>query len=312
MRDVDKSQYLSAVQATFLQMDSNRRLPGDEEFARELNVKDIYSFRNRNFLLRKLENYDRKEQVNIDDYTIEHIMPQNTDLSEEWQTDLGPEWRIVQGKYLHTIGNLTLTGYNPELSDRPFREKRDMTGGFKDSPIRLNRSLATLDLWNEEEIQRRAAQIAGLAVRIWPMPQLTSEILEQQALLDKKKAESPYTLENFIANIPAGTKDLLMTFRRRVLNLDSSVKEEFLKLYIAYKTTTNFVDVVPQQGELKLHLNMPFDEIDDSIGLARDVSQIGHWGNGEIEVTLRTLDQLEDVLYLVLQAFDYQREDTII
>ncbi|MEH2363826.1 HNH endonuclease family protein [Nostoc sp.] len=105
---------------------SYKRFPGDEEFRRELVVKDIYNFRGCNYLLRKLENYERKELVNVPKYTIEHIMPQNPNLSLEWQADLGEQWKEIRAKYLHTIGNLTLTGYNPELSDRSFIEKRDI------------------------------------------------------------------------------------------------------------------------------------------------------------------------------------------
>ena len=81
---------------------------------------------------------------------------------------LGERWEDVQAKYLHTIGNLTLTGYNPELSDRSFGEKRDMEGGFRDSPIRLNRSLSGLESWTEEAIVRRAEELASQAVRLWP------------------------------------------------------------------------------------------------------------------------------------------------
>jgi hypothetical protein len=102
-------------------------------------------------LLRSLENHDRKEAVSVDDYTVEHIMPQNPNLSAAWQSELGPHWQEVQAKYLHTIGNLTLTGYNSELSDLPFEQKRTMPGGFADSPIRLNRSLAALQHWSEKE-----------------------------------------------------------------------------------------------------------------------------------------------------------------
>ena len=70
-----------------------------------------------------MENHGRKERVIVDEYTIEHIMPQNENLSEAWKAELGPDWEQVHTTYLHTLGNLTLTGYNPELSDRPFAEK---------------------------------------------------------------------------------------------------------------------------------------------------------------------------------------------
>jgi uncharacterized protein with ParB-like and HNH nuclease domain len=169
-RGVDKTHYLESVQAEFLLRSSQTRFPRDEEFEQEFVVKDSYNFRNRNYLLAKLENHGRKEQVDVEGYTIEHVMPQNPDLPSEWQTELGPPWRDIQGKWLHTIGNLTLTGYNTEYSDRPFKEKRDMKNGFRDSPIRLNRSLAHLEHWNEVEIQNRARELAKLATQIWPIP----------------------------------------------------------------------------------------------------------------------------------------------
>ena len=105
---------------------SYRRFPSDEEFHRDLQTRDLYNFRSRSYWLRRFENHGRKERVPVDEYTIEHIMPQNEALPAAWQTELGPEWQRVQETWLHTLGNLTLTGYNSEYSDRPFAEKRDM------------------------------------------------------------------------------------------------------------------------------------------------------------------------------------------
>lgn len=62
---------------------------------------------------------------------MEHILPQNENLSAAWQDSLGEDWRNIQETWLHTLGNLTLTGYNAECSDKSFVEKRDMKGGFK-------------------------------------------------------------------------------------------------------------------------------------------------------------------------------------
>jgi uncharacterized protein with ParB-like and HNH nuclease domain len=165
-RNLDKARYVDGIKATFLKLDSYRRFPDDDEFVLELVQKDVYNFRNRSYLLRKLENFERKEPVNLSDYTIEHIMPQNPSLSVGWQQMLGSKWKEVQTKYLHTIGNLTLTGYNPELSDRPFQVKRDMEGGFSDSPIRLNRSLRNLDTWDERAIEARAWELAEQAKKV--------------------------------------------------------------------------------------------------------------------------------------------------
>jgi uncharacterized protein with ParB-like and HNH nuclease domain len=165
-RALKKDRYLESIQAFFLLLPSYRRFPKDEEFKRELKLKDLYNFRSRSYWLRRLENHGRKERVPVDQYSIEHILPQNSNLSEQWQADLGTEWQRVQETWLHTLGNLTLTGYNSEYSDRPFAEKRDMAGGFAQSPLLLNQGLGTLPGWNEETICIRAAKLADKALTV--------------------------------------------------------------------------------------------------------------------------------------------------
>ena len=152
-RALQKDRYLESVQAHLLTLPSYRRFPGDEEFKREFVVRDLYNFPRRSYWLRRLENDGRKERVPVDEYTIEHILPQNENLSAKWRDELGPEWQRVQETWLHTLGNLTLTGYNAEYSDRPFSEKRDMKGGFRESPLKLNEGLSSLDKWDEAAIK---------------------------------------------------------------------------------------------------------------------------------------------------------------
>ncbi|MDE3089951.1 MAG: DUF262 domain-containing protein, partial [Chloroflexota bacterium] len=90
----DKKRYLESVQATFLTKDSYRRFPDDEEFKQDLMVKDVYHFRNRKYLLEKLENQSHpKEPIDADEYTTEHILPQNPELPTLWQKELGPNWK---------------------------------------------------------------------------------------------------------------------------------------------------------------------------------------------------------------------------
>ena len=78
--------------------------------------------------------------------------------------------------------------------------------------------------------------------------------------------------------------NVFQAFRAEVLALDPAVTEEFLKLYVAYKAETNFVDVVPQAKRLRLSLNIKFPEINDPKGICKDVSSLGRWGNGDVEV----------------------------
>ena len=170
-KNIEKGRYLESVKAHLLSLDSSRRFPDDEEFSRDLREKEIYPRkRTLKYLLNHLENHNRKERVEVGEYTIEHIMPQTKNLSREWKTALGPEWEAVQQQWLHTLGNLTLTGYNSEYGNKSFSEKRDMEGGYSKSPLRLNEGIGELEEWNVEEIQRRAERLARLATEIWKAP----------------------------------------------------------------------------------------------------------------------------------------------
>ena len=101
-------------------------------------------------------------------------------------------------------------------------------------------------------------------------------------------------------------REVFEAFRMQVLALDPCVTEEFLKLYVAYKAETNFVDVVPQAKRLRLSLNMTFPEVTDPRGICKDVTGLGRWGNGDVEVGLATIDELPYVMGLVRQALECQ------
>ena len=304
-KEINKTKYLESFKAVLITKDNYRRFPTNEEFLNQFVIKDMYNFRNRNYLLRKLENYNRKEIVNVDSYTIEHIMPQNPNLPEEWKVDLGTNWKEVQEMYLHTIGNLTLTGYNSEMSDNPFKEKRDQEGGFRDSPIRLNRSLAALEKWNEEEIKKRAEEIAKLAFEVWTYPSVEKTILDEYKLEKETSTKNIYSIDNYqYLEQDAPMRPLFEELRKRILNIDSSVREEPQKLYIAYKSITNFVDLIPQRKALRLSLNIPFEKINDPEKKCRNVYGLGRWGNGDTEVKLDSQEELDYTLDLIKQAFD--------
>ncbi|QSO48350.1 DUF262 and DUF1524 domain-containing protein [Alicyclobacillus mengziensis] len=307
-KEIDKDNYLESVNATFLLKDAYKRLPSDEEFTRELIVKDVYNFRNRNYLLRKLENFNRKEIVDIEAYTIEHIMPQNENLPFEWRKDLGDDWEEVHKTYLHTLGNLTLTRYNSEMSDRPFKEKRDIEGGFGDSPLWLNKELRKLDSWKQTTIEDRARLLAERALQVWVYPQISEDVLSKYKSKGSDGDAVTYTLADH-PELQGGMLTLFEELSKRICNLDSSVRMEFKKLYIAFKTTTNFVDIVPQKSKLRLSLNMAFNEVQDPKGLCRDVSNVGRWGNGDVEVNVSSIDDINDVMFLINQSFEKHRDE---
>jgi uncharacterized protein with ParB-like and HNH nuclease domain/predicted transport protein len=303
-----KDRYLESIQAHFLTLPSYRRFPADEEFRRDLHTRDLYNFRSRSYWLRRLENHGRKERVVVDEYSIEHILPQNPDLSAAWRQALGLDWQRVQEQWLHTLGNLTLTGYNAEYSDHPFPEKRDMAGGFKHSPLKVNAGLGQLDAWNEATIQERAGWLADQALAVWAPP-----VLDAATLVAYQPRRAPQTGGLTIDDHPylsiPGLHEVFEVFRKEVLSLDPCVTEEFMRLYVAYKAETNFVDVVPQARRLRLSVNMPFAEINDPKGLCRDVTGLGHWGNGDVEIDLKTVEDLPYVMGVVRQSYERQMGD---
>lgn len=304
-RSVNKERYLESVKATFALLTSYRRFPDDEEFKRELQVRNLYTNRLRSYWPRRMENFDRKERVPVEEYTIEHIMPQNKDLSAKWREALGAEWQRIQEQWLHTLGNLTLTGYNSEYSDRPFEEKRDMAGGFRESPLRLNAGLGAETVWNEDAIKRRATKLSDMASKVWAYPDLEPDLLERyrpQVL----PTNTGYSLEDYQYLQNPETRELFEMLRREVLTLDSVVSEEILKLYIAFKAETNFVDVVPQAKRLRLSLNMKYHDLIDPREMCRDITNVGRWGNGDVEVFFSNPEELPYIMGLIRQAFEVQ------
>lgn len=299
-----KDRYLESIQAHFLLMPSYRRFPNDDEFDRDIQTRDLYNFRSRSYWLRRLENDRRKEPVPVDEYTIEHILPQNEQLKPEWKAALGPEWKRIQETWLHSLGNLTLTGYNSEYSDRPFIEKRDIEGGFGNSPLRVNEGLGQTSNWNEDEIKKRAARLAKLAVKVWTGPVLDPAVLA--AYQAKQSPDQKFSINDHPNLLTPTIRPVFEAFRKAVLALDPCVTEDFLKLYVAYKAETNFVDVVPQSRRLRLSLNMHFSDVSDPKGLCKDISGVGRWGNGDVEVGLSTLDELPYVIGLVRQSLELQ------
>ncbi|NVK58093.1 MAG: DUF262 domain-containing protein [Alteromonadaceae bacterium] len=304
-RSIDKESYLSSVRSYFYGMKSYRRFPRDEEFIQELKTRDLYNFPRRSYWLRRFENHGRKERVHVDDYTIEHILPQDPNLSAEWRRELGHDAEQVQERWLHTLGNLTLTGYNSEYSNRPFREKRDMRDGFKHSPLRVNEGLSATETWDETAIQARAARLAKKATQVWVAPALTDE--ELAALNAPRDVPTTgYTISDHQHLAGGHSRQLFDAFEQRVLALDPCVTREFLKLYVAFKAETNFADVVPQAKGLRISLNIDPHEINDPRGLVEDVTGIGRWGNGNSEVRLNQSEDLAYVVGLARQALERQ------
>nr|WP_154405625.1 DUF262 domain-containing protein [Helicobacter pylori] len=301
-KHIQKDEYFKSLKAHFGYLTEKQRFPNNDEFKDLFITIDFYNFKKREYFFERLENFDRGERVYTHEYTTEHIMPQT--LTEEWERDLGENFQEIHDKYLHTIGNLTLTGYNPEYSNKSFQEKQGMEKGFKDSPLRLNQSLRDLESFGEEEIKKRANDLADLALKIWTYPNLDAETLEKYKPKKDKKEKKVYDLSSY--NFGSHSRELFDILRKEIKALDERITENFNQDYISYKFDKNFVDIVVQTKDLKLYLNMKFNELQDEKNLARDMTNKGHLGNGDIEVKLETKENIPYCLGLIKQALEKQ------
>lgn len=294
-KKIDKKQYLKSVEEHFGSLTGNQKFPNNDEFKDCFITIDFYKFKKNKYFFERLENFNRKERVYTHEYTTEHIMPQK--LTEELKKDLGQDHERIHTQYLHTIGNLTLTGYNSEYSNKSFQEK-----SFKDSPLRLNQGLRNLESFGEEEIKKRANDLADLALKIWTYPKLDAETLEKYK---PKKEKEVYDLSFY--KFGSHSRELFDILSKGIKALDKRIIENFNQDYISYKFSKNFVDIVPlKNGGLKLYLNMKFNELQDEKNLARDMTNKGHLGNGDIEVKLEEKENIPYCLGLIKQALEKQ------
>ncbi|MGN8503449.1 GmrSD restriction endonuclease domain-containing protein [Helicobacter pylori] len=308
-KHIQKDEYFKSLKAHFGYLTEKQRFPNNDEFRDLFITIDFYHFKKIKYFLERLENFDTKEPVDTQKCNIEHIMPQT--LTFEWQRDLGENFQAIHDKYLHTIGNLTLTGYNKEYSNKSFQEKRDMEKGFKQSPLKLNQSLKDLESFDEKEIEKRANKLADWALKIWTYPKLDAETLEKYKQKGKREKKA-YDLSSY--KFSSNSRELFDILSKEIKALDERITEKFMKHYITYKHDTIFASIAPLKSELNLNLKMDFSELQDEIKeklKIRDVSNIGHLGIVSkkvkvVEVKLETKENIPYCLGLIKQALEKQ------
>ncbi|MBD2731556.1 HNH endonuclease [Nostoc sp. FACHB-892] len=166
VQKVNPSDVVDGLQQVLKGYDKSKVWPDDDALRDGIITKGVYttSLSDRaKLLLESLESSLTKEKVKSESLTVEHIMPQT--LNKEWKTMLGVNHASVQKKWLHTLGNLTLTGYNSEMGNKPFSQK---LAYFNTSNLSLNHYFRPINIWNEEAIKKRAEDLADIAIKVWP------------------------------------------------------------------------------------------------------------------------------------------------
>lgn len=304
---IDKEQYLDSFIAEIVLLDTYKKFPTNIDVIEALKTKDIYNSRKhiRNHIISSLENYNNKEIVDIEKCTIEHILPQNPNLSDEWINDLGENYKEIQEKYLHTIGNLTLTMYNPELSDNSFEEKKTMKGGFIESKLSLNKSLSTLDKWTEEEIIKRIQDLSEEITEIYPYPEITDEV---QKIIDSKTVDNEvYTIGDFeYLQEKTNNRKLYDIISTNIMNFDENITINITKLYISFRRKNKiFVEITPLKSKLRITLTIPVDQLEDPKNKCEDLSGKGKWENGNTRTYIKKEEDIFYLMNLIRQSYMY-------
>lgn len=207
--------------------------PTDDEVAGDFISRQVYKMppKQRMFILERMENRDNNERHDVvkelteKNITIEHIMPQT--LSDKWKKALGDEWERIHRQYLHTMANLTLTGYNSQYSNLSFLEKRDMEKGFKDSAYRLNNYVKNCEQWTETELKQRQQDLLRVFMTLWPMPTTDFEELKEEAesaSLDEEEFE--FTGKKLQAYILHGVRYTVNTWKDMLIQVCGQIYRE--------------------------------------------------------------------------------------
>lgn len=167
----NKKNYYDSIVQFFMQLNTKDAIPSDTVFKDALLNTDLYNKKNVcKYVLKSIENAaedgkESKEVVDISTLSIEHIMPQT--LTEEWKKDLGKDYQRVHEKYLHNLGNLSLTGYNSELGQKSFAEKKEKIKNKNSHIVVLNKDVLDKNVWNEFAINKRADRLSNILLNIF-------------------------------------------------------------------------------------------------------------------------------------------------
>ena len=284
------------------------RFPDNIEFQQALTDRDVYGKRVCFQLLDRLENADSKEPTDTSNYSIEHIMPQNERLPAEWRDMLGADWANIHWQWLHRLGNLTLTGYNSMYSDRPFAEKKTISGGFEESSVRLNKYVREQAQWTPTQMKARGEMLARKALSIWSRLEVDPALVQAAEIEDMRRRAEGQNIGK--VRMTTVARELFEQLRAMVLEIDNEIIELAESHCVSYHGPEYFLEVLPRNNRINLLLALDFNEADDPQGIAKDTSQrkffvyaqygggvyIPVWSTGDIELALPIIRQAHTLI----------------
>ena len=285
------------------------QFPSDGSFLSGLRERDLSALRCCRHILDTLENSGQSEPNPVGSYTIEHIMPQSIHEVEEWQTMLGDDWEEVHGTWLHRLGNLTLVGWekNISYSNRPFDQKKSIPGGFIETAVRLNLYVRNQERWTAHQMEERGTQLAQRAREIWPYPQADMSLVRDKEVAELKSRASEKDASSLSMSAPV--REVLESLRASIGALGRTIPVIENKSVCYYDGHgAFFAELLPMSSYVRLLIPVAFDEVDDPDGLAGDVTawkflpNVVHRDCG-VFVDVHGLQKVEAAMRMITQEF---------
>ncbi len=290
-----ESDYVKSIEKALMSKAGNRKFPRDVTFRENLERLPLYMNRTMcKYMLVRLEHEKSKETSDPDNLTIEHVMPQT--LTDEWKNELGRNWEDKHEKHLHTIGNLTLTAYNPVFGNMSFSYKRT---GYEKSNVMLTREISEHTNWDDVKIKERTRLLSEQAVKLWKCPTgYDSEGKDQEFIRDNEAYEDEY-LEG--KNIELWNK-----MKEKIQSSCDGLIFRMTTLYGTFRlpTTASKSSVIcsleARRNKITIIYNTKLgDKILSPSGFVRDISNIGHFGSGHLSSTIMSEEDIGKAVNLV-------------
>ena len=253
-----------SLQVALARLRGNNRFPNDEEFKRGLLEHDLYGLRVCKHMLDRLENAGYQEPSPVQDFSIEHIMPQEIMDVPQWQEMLGETWAEEHGEWLHRLGNLTLTAYNSTYSNRPFQDKQVVEGGFRQSAVRLNQDVRDAEQWTSVEIRDRGARLADRALAIWPHHKADAQSIQAAHIRDLRKRAKERSAREL--EMDCAVREVLNGIRARIRELGDVIEVIEHKSVSCYGPDL-FAELMPMRHSVRAILPLEFGEVEIPDGL---------------------------------------------
>lgn len=305
--EINSDNAFYSLQVALARLRDNNRFPTNVEFSRALRETDLYELRICKHVLDRIENANQREPSPVHEYSIEHIMPQNIDEVPEWQEMLGEQWRDVHDMWLHRLGNLTLTAYNATYSNRPFQKKKEVTGGFNQSAIRLNQYVREQEQWTQVEIEERGNLLAERALDIWPYHNVNEAHIQAADVQDLQGRAAQRSVDDL--EVARDVRALLYEMLKRVRELGDII-EVIENRSVCLYCPGFFAELLPMGSRLRVLLPLDFNEAENPAGMS--IEDASTWrfvpnrvhGECDLLVDVTQSQQVAEVIPMIRQALD--------